>query len=137
MATAWRRLAVVLAVPLLTAGCGGSGGDGQSSPEAVVAAVYTHIAVGEFEQACALVLPDSRGAFAAAGTDCQTFLAGKYDAGERVGFRDVRVDPTKVERNGDTAVVPEDAVTFGGRPSDDEDTPAVRQDGKWWVTTGG
>ncbi len=136
-----RRLALVLVVPLLAAGCGGDGADGggggeQSSPEAVVAAAYTHIAAGELERACALVLPDVRGAFAAAGTGCQTFLAGRYDRQERKAFRDVRVDPARVERDGDTALVPERAVTFGGRPSDDDDTPTVRQDGRWWVTTG-
>lgn len=131
-----RRLAVVLVVPLLVAGCGGGGTDEQSSPEAVVAAAYTHIAAGEFEQACALVLPDARGAFTAGGTDCQTYLARKYDPQEREAFRDVRVDTAKVEHDGDTALVPEQAVTFGGRPSNDDDTPTVRKDGKWWVTTG-
>lgn len=130
-----RRLVVVLVVPLLAAGCGG-GGSEQSSPEAVVSAAYTHIASGEFEQACALFLPDARGAFAAAGTDCQSFLAGHYNPQGRDTFRDVRVDPAKVQRNGDTAVVPEEAVTFGGQRSSDEDTPTVKQDGKWWVTTG-
>lgn len=125
MTTARRRLALPLAFPLLASGCGGGGGGDQSSPEGVVAAAYTHIADGEFEQACALVLPDARGAFTAVGTDCQTFLAGKYDQQDREAFRDVRVDPAKIERNGDTAVVPEEAVTFAGRPSDDEDTPAV------------
>lgn len=108
----------------------------QSSPEAVVPAAYERIAAGEFEQACALVPPESRGAFAAAGTACQTFLAGKYDQQDREAFRDVRVDAAKIERDGDTALVPEAAVTFGGRPSDDEETPTVRADGKWWVTTG-
>lgn len=142
------RLAVAAVVALLAAGCGGGGGGAgaggggagdkteQSSPEAVVAAAYRHIAAGEFEQSCALVLPDARGAFAAAGTDCQSFLARKYDQQEREAFRDVRVDTTKIRRDGDTAVVPEAAVTFGGRPSHDDDTPTVRKDGKWWVTTG-
>ena len=63
-----RRLAIALAVPLLTAACGGGGDADQSSPEAAVGAAYKHIATGEFEQACALVLPDARGAFSAAGS---------------------------------------------------------------------
>ena len=132
-----RRLAVVLTVPLLAAGCGAAGGgDQQSSPEAVVSAVYNHIAAGEFEQVCALVLPDARSQFTAAGTDCQTFLAHHCDPQGRDAFRDVRVDPAKFRRNGDTAVVPEAGVTFGGRPSNDADTLTVRQDGKWWITIG-
>lgn len=136
---ATRRRLAVLILPLIAAGCGGSatgGGGEQTGPEAVVAAVYMHIAAGEFEQACALVLPSARGAFAAAGTDCQTFLADKYDQQEREAFRDVHVDPAQVQHDGDTARVPERAVTFGGEPSEDEDTPTVRQNGKWWVTTG-
>ena len=137
MSDSRRRLAVVLTVPLLAAGCGGAGGgDQQSSPEAVVAAVYNHVAAGEFEQVCALVLPDRRGAFAAAGTDCQTYVARNYDQQQRAAFRDVRVDTGKIRRDGDTAVVPEAAVTFGGRPSHDSDTMTVRKDGKWWITAG-
>ena len=99
-------------------------------------AAYEHIAAGEFGQACALYLPDARAAFAAAGTDCRSYLAGQYDPQEREAVRDVRVDPAEVERNGDTALVPEQAVTFGGRPSDDEDTPTVEQDGRWWLSGG-
>lgn len=82
------------------------------------------------------LLLDSRAAFTAAGTDCLSFLAGEFAPQERETFRYVRVEPAKVERNGDTALVLRGRSHVRGRPSDDEDTPTVRRNGAWWIAGG-
>jgi hypothetical protein len=126
-----RAAVVLLLLPLALAGCAGGGGGEQDSPEAVTAAAYRHIAAGEFEKTCDLYLPAVRSRFTTANTDCQSYLAKTY--ADRAGFAEPEVDGAKVETDGDTAVVPRAAVSFGGRPSRDTETKAVRQDGKWWL----
>jgi hypothetical protein len=126
------RTVAVLTLPLLLTACSGGGG-AQSSPQSLTAAVYDDVHAGEFGKACALVLPAAMARFTAAGTDCQSFFAKQYDPGKRAGLADVKVDAKAVQVNGDTAVVPESAVTFGGRPSSDGDTKLALRDGKWFV----
>jgi hypothetical protein len=82
---------------------------------------------------CRLILPDQLPRFAASGSDCQTFMADHYPAELLAKIRDVGIDTSKIRRNGDTALIPEDAVTFGGEPSNDDDTKVVRRNGKWWI----
>jgi len=127
------RTVAVLSLPLLLTACSGGGGT-QSSPQSVTAAVYEDVHAGEFAKVCGLVLPASMARFTAAGTDCQSFFAKQYDPGRRAGLKDVKVDAKAIQVNGDTAVVPESAVTFGGHPSSDGDTKVALQDGKWFVT---
>lgn len=126
------RTAAVLTLSLLLTAC--SGGGTQSSPQSLTAAVYDDVHAGEFGKACALVLPASLQQFTATGGDCQSYLGKKYDPTARAGFADVKVDAKAIQVNGDTAVVPESAVTFGGHPSSDGDTKVALQDGKWFVT---
>ncbi len=127
------RTAAVLTLPLLLTACSGGGGT-QSSPQSLTAAVYDDVHAGEFSKACALVLPAALQRFTATGGDCQTYLGKKYDPTARAAFADVKVDAKAIQVNGDTAVVPESAVTFGGHPSSDGDTKVALQDGKWFVT---
>lgn len=127
------RTVAALTLPLLLTACSGGGGI-QSSPQSVTAAVYDDLHAGEFSKACALVLPTTMARFTAAGTDCQSFFAKQYDPGKRAALKDVKVDAKAIEVNGDTAVIPESAVTFGGHPSSDGDTKVALQDGKWFVT---
>ncbi len=127
------RTVAVLSIPLLLTACSGGGGT-QSSPQSLTTAVYDDVHAGEFAKACALVLPAALQRFTASGGDCQTYLGKKYDPTARAGFADVKVDAKAVQVNGDTAVVPESAVTFGGHPSSDGDTKVALQDGKWFVT---
>ena len=108
----------------------------QDSPAGVVSALYERLAAGEFGKACELVLPETRDALAKSGGNCESAFARLYPADKRKAIEDVAVDEKKVERNGDTARVPESAVTFGGEPSTDAATQTVRRDGKWWVTVG-
>jgi len=122
----------VLSLPLLLAACSGGGGT-QSSPQSLTAAVYDDFHAGEFSKACALVLPAALQRFTATGGDCQTYLGKKYDPTARAEFADVKVDAKAIQVNGDTAVVPESAVTFGGHPSSDGDTKLALRDGKWFV----
>ncbi len=127
------RTTVVLSLPLLLTACSGGGG-AQSSPQSLTAAVYDDVHAGEFSKACALVLPAALQRFTATGGDCQSYLGKKYDPTARAAFADVKVDAKAIQVNGDTAVVPESAVTFGGHPSSDGDTKVALQDGKWFVT---
>jgi hypothetical protein len=121
-------------VALACAACSGS--PDQDTPAAVVEAVYEHVAAGEFEQACELVLPQARDAYARQGGSCQAALADQYDPEDRASLADPQVDEDSIEVNGDTARVPESAVKFGGEPSGDGRTDLVRQDGKWWISGG-
>ncbi len=127
------RTAAVLTLPLLLTACSGGGGT-QSSPQSLTTAVYDDLHAGEFGKACALVLPASLQRFTATGGDCQSYLGKKYDPTARAAFADVKIDAKAIQVNGDTAVVPESAVTFGGHPSSDGDTKVALQDGKWFVT---
>jgi hypothetical protein len=115
------------------AGSRATGGADQSSPEALTRAAYRNIHAGNFEALCRLILPDQLPRFAASGSDCQTYMADHYTPEERSQLGGVMVDASKIQRNGDTAVVPESAVTFSGRPSSDDDTKVVRSNGKWWI----
>ena len=127
------RTAAVLSLPLLLTACSGGGAGTQSSPQSLTTAVYDDVHSGEFSKVCALVLPEARHLFTDSGTDCQSFLAKHYDPTARAGLADVKVDAKAIQVNGDTAVVPESAVTFGGHPSSDGDTKVALQDGKWFV----
>ncbi len=129
-----RTAAVLLPPLLLAAACSGGGDGSQSSPQALTRAVYEDLHAGQFAKACALVLPASLQRFTATGGDCQTYLGKKYDPTARAAFADVKVDAKAIQVNGDTAVVPESAVTFGGHPSSDGDTKVELRDGKWFVT---
>lgn len=117
---------------LLITSCSGSGDD-QSSPQALTVTLYKDLHAGEFAKVCALALPALLQRFTATGSDCQTYLGKKYDPTARAGFANVKVDAKAVQVNGDTAVVPESAVTFGGQPSSDGDTKLALRDGKWFV----
>lgn len=129
-----RLLPAALCVVAMTvsAGCGG----GQDSPEALAENLYAAVADGEFEKACDLILPSIQAKFDQAGRSCQTEIAAQYDAEKRRAVEDVDVDPDKIETNGDTATVPEDAVTFDGKDSTDGSLMLAKQDGKWWFVDG-
>ena len=129
------RRAAILSLPVLLAACSGSGGGAQSTPQSLAAAVYDDLHAGEFAKICDLVLPDARHRFADAGTDCQTYFGKKYNPSVRAGFADVKVDAKAVQVNGDTAVVPESALTFSGHPSSDGDVTVALRDGKWFVSS--
>ena len=45
----------------------------------------------------------------------------------------MKVESAVIRVNGDTAVVPDSAVTFGGMPSHDGNTQESRQGGTWSV----
>lgn len=135
--TTARRLLCLALLPLTLAACGSasaSKGDAQASPEGVVRVAYQDLAAGEFGKVCDLVLPDARAKFTRIGSDCQTYLAKQYDPTKRAGLTAVKIDASMTRTNGDTAVVPQDAVTFHGQPSSDADTTTAKQDGKWWLT---
>ena len=129
------RHAAVLLVPLLAAACSGSGDGGadRSSPQALTVTVYDDIHAGSFGKLCGLLLPEALKRITDTGVDCQTYLAKHYDATARAGFADPKVDKAAITVNGDTAVVPESAVTFGGKPSHDGDTKVALKGGKWSV----
>ncbi len=127
------RTVAVLTLPLLLAACSGGGGT-QSSPQSLTAAVYDDVHAGDFGKVCGLLLPEALKRITDTGVDCQTYLAKHYDSKARAGFADVKVDAKAIQVNGDTAVVPESAVTFGGHPSSDGDTKLALHDGKWFVT---
>jgi hypothetical protein len=126
------RLGAAVGLAFLAAACGGGS---QGSPEAVVRAVYERLGQGEFEQVCELVLPSLVAQYERMGGTCQLAVSQQYDEEDRASFVDVQVDPDLIEVNGDTATVPESAVTFAGEPSSDGSTDLVRQDGKWWIAS--
>ena len=134
--TTARRLVCTALMPLALSACGGSSSaaDAQSSPEGLVRTAYQDLAAGEFGKVCDLVLPDARAKFTRIGSDCQGYLAKQYDPAKRAALKGVKIDASRTRTNGDTAVVPEDAVTFRGQPSSDADTTTAKQDGKWWLT---
>ena len=131
-----------LLVPLLAVACSGSsgsgasgsGGDDRSTPAGLTTTLYRHLAAGEFEKVCGLFGPVALKRITDTGADCQTFLAKHHDQAARAGLRDVKGDAGAIRVNGDTAVVPESAVTFGGQPSHDGDTQESKQDGRWGVS---
>lgn len=131
------RPVAVLLVPLLAAACSGgsgsSGGADRSSPQALTVTIYEDIHTGAFGKLCGLFLPEALKRITDTGVDCQTFLARHYDKTARAAFAGVKVDKNAIRVNGDTAVVPESAVTFGGHPSRDGDTKMTLTDGKWSV----
>lgn len=131
------RYAAVLLAPLLATACsgssGGSGGGDRSSPEALTATVYRDLEAGLFGKVCGLFLPEALKCVTDTGVDCQTFLAKHYDPAARARFKDVKVDAGAVRVNGDTAVVPESAVTSGGRPSHDGDTKVAKTGSEWSI----
>ena len=122
------RTAGVLSLPLLLTACSGGGGT-QSSPQSLTVAVYDDVHAGEFSKVCGLLLPEALKRITDTGVDCQRYLTKHYDPTARAGFADVKA----IQVNGDTTVVPESAVTFGGQPSNDGDTKVALQDGKWSV----
>jgi len=95
--------------------------------------VYDDVHSRDFAKVCGLLLPEALKRITDTGVECQSFLAKHYDPKARAGFADVKVDAKAIQVNGDTAVVPESAVTFGGRPSSDGDTKVALRDGKWSV----
>ena len=130
------RTAAVLTFPLLLASCSGGGNsrtDDRSSPQALTVTVYDDLHAGEFAKVCGLLLPEAAKRIRDTGADCQTYLAKKYDTTARAAFARVKVDAKAIQVNGDTAVVPESAVTFDGRPSSDGGTKVALRDGKWFV----
>lgn len=107
----------------------------QATPDATVIAFYEAIAKGDVPTACTLMSPSidwptaTKGAF----PTCQAALFANYTIGGPSNFGDVAVDTSKVTIDGDSAVVPDAAVTFAGKPSGDSDNPLVRIDGKWFL----
>ncbi len=124
---------IVLLLPLLlTASCSGSGDD-QSSPQSLTAAVYKDLHAGHFQKACALVSPAALKRITDTGSDCASYIADHVDGAKRASYIDVKVDAKAIQVNGDTAVVPESAVTFGGQPSSDGDDKVILLNGKWFA----
>lgn len=107
----------------------------QATPEATVIAFYEAIADGDIEAACALISPDVDWPEATneAFPTCQAALFTNYSTRGTARFNEVEVDDAKVTINGNTALVPEAAVTFAGKPSTDSDNPLILIDGRWYL----
>ena len=62
-------------------------------------------------------------------------MAKEYPPQKRSSLTDVEIDMGGVDTSADVVKIPQSAVTFGGKPSNDGDTTLLKRDGKWWITT--
>ncbi|WP_404390392.1 hypothetical protein [Humibacillus xanthopallidus] len=116
---------------LILSGC--SAGE-QSSPEAALKAAYGAISDGNFADACEFIDERAKQSLANFGSTCEVAMAKEYPPETRAKMTDVEIDMDGVDTSADVVKIPEKAVSFGGRASDDGDTTLVKRDGKWWIT---
>ena len=116
---------------LILPGC--SSGD-QSSPDGTLKAAYEAISEGNFANACEFVDDQAKKSFAIFGSTCEVAMAKEYPPERRAKMTDVEIAMDEVDTSADVVKIPEKAVSFGGRPSDDGDTTLVKREGKWWIT---
>ena len=130
-----RTFVVAAAVAALLAAAGCSSPDDssvQSTPQGTVKAFYEAIAFDDVSAACRLESPDID--WIKLGGSCSDVVTANYPPGQSTNFADVAVDASKVTIDGDTALVPAGAVTFGGAPGKDGNNHLVRIKDQWYLT---
>lgn len=126
-------IAITSALITVLAGCGSA----QDQISATAKTYYERLAGANFKDACKLFDPELRDAAAQQGEACEASLSEQYDQEARDGLREVKIDNSLVTLTGDTAVVPEDAISFGDKASRDGDLDFVKRDGDWYLSGGG
>ncbi len=107
-----------------------------AEPAATVRQFYGHLGRGEFSPACDLIAPELRTSLveAGSGAPCGELLQKLSKGEDRGGMVDTAVDVSKVDTTGDAVAVPEDAITFGGKPSGGGDLRLIRQGDRWLIS---
>jgi len=121
----------VLAALLLTTAVAGCGE--QDSPQATTEAIYGHLAAQEFEEACALIDPKMVMLSEMFADSCASPMAEDRTAEEWGTLEGASVDAAQVQVSGDSATVPQAALSFDGEPSSHIDVSLSLDDGKWFV----
>jgi hypothetical protein len=114
---------------------GGAVSPAHASPAAVVTAFYQAVAENDLATACSLIDPSVIPQLLLKFGSCQIALKQHYTDALRAQVADVKVDEGAVKVAGDGAFIPQDAITFGGRPSKDGDQQAIRLNGKWFLSS--
>ena len=106
-----------------------------AGPAEVVTEFYQDLGRGETGKACDLLAEEMRSFVASVGQSCEAVLADDSDSDlRRAAMRDVKVDSSKVKTSGDTATIPNDAVTFRGSVEPGDGTiHLIRRGGDWLI----
>lgn len=123
--------AVVLGAASVLTGCGSE----PQEPAETVRSFYDHLGRGEFGPACELLDEELRTTLANAGqAACDEVIRELAAGDDRGGMTSTQVDAGRVEIAGSTATIPEDAVTFGGQPSNGGNLRLERRGGRWLIS---
>ncbi|PPK91889.1 hypothetical protein CLV92_1208 [Kineococcus xinjiangensis] len=128
------RLSLGVLLVAAVSGCGG----GQDSPTETVNTFYGHVAESEFGEACAMVDSGLQEQLQRlTGKPCEILTAERATEELRRLMADVEVDESMIKVTGDTAHVPEEAISFSDTPSSEGSLDLVLREDRWVIAGGG